>query len=161
VSARVVSLFTSTRVVPTVDSAEPSTLAWHVNPWREHPRGARLATACWCAGGMLLAALHVPMVTFLALFAAWTLSLGPALFPTECRLDGRGLGVRTLIGWRRLEWRDVRRARVGNAGLFASPFLAPSWRERFRAMRLDVPRDAQDRTALLDQLRERLTAHGL
>lgn len=141
-------------------TAEP-VLAWRVNPWRERRHSTWLATGCWLAGGLLLAGLREPMITFVALFAGWTLSLGPALFTTDCRVDERGFGMRTLLGWRRLAWRDVRRVRVAEWGVFASPFAEPSWRERFRAFRLEVPAGDERRAALLDALRHRLAAHGL
>ena len=136
-------------------------VAWTVSPWREAPARAALALLAalllWSAGVWLL-----PGEALLAALLGLAVlgSLAPGLAPTQCRVDGVGAARRLLFAWELRRWVDIRRVRLGPAGLFVSPFAGPSRVDRFRGLFLPLPRSGPGAGPLLEALRREVSRHG-
>lgn len=159
-----------------VATAEPA-LEWEHHPWREHSRatmiGSMLITALLVVIALFPDTVGIPPVTLVVLLLMVGGSLGPVWWPSRFRLDDAGIAARQPFVWRRLPWSEVRRASFlpGRPGgwlglgrtpesLFVSPLAHPGRLDAFRGMHLDLP-CGDARAALVEQLRLRLSSHGL
>jgi hypothetical protein len=88
-------------------------------------------------------------------------ALAPGMTPTRCRVDATGVARRGLLGWERRPWVQVRRARLGPAGLFVSPYGERTRLDRFRGLFLPLPRTGSAAGPLLEALRREVARHGL
>jgi len=140
----------------------PDVVEWTVSPWRENRGRAALALMSalllW-----ILAARLLPGEAFLSglLGLAVLGALAPGMASMQCRVDGGGVARRVLFAWDRRSWAQIRRARVGAAGLFVSPFARPCRLDRYRGLFLPVPRRVPDGGGLLERLRREVARHGL
>ncbi len=122
----------------------PGTLEWTYQPWRESPGRAAIAAAFTVgSAAWLLAASGSAVLTVLMSLAVGA-QLGTLLIPTRCRIDGDGVRARGPFGWERRAWSAIRRAHIGPAGLWVSPFAAPRRMDRFRSLLLPLPRAKRD-----------------
>jgi hypothetical protein len=140
----------------------PAPVEWTVSPWREDPAGAvRVVLAAlllWLLAAWLLAGERlVATLVGLAVLGA----LAPGMVPTQCRVDDAGVARRNFLAWERRGWPEIRRARLGAAGLFVSPFDERSRLDRFRGLFLPVPRRGAGAGPLLEALRQEVGRHGL
>lgn len=137
---------------PTAAAAPPGTVAaWVYDPWRERPRvaaGALAAAAGLCA---LVVAAREPFLVALALCAFCIASFAPAITRAEVRLDAEGAARRSLFGWERRRWADVRRVDELPAAAVLSPYPRRHWLDATRALTLPLP--AARRAELLATLR--------
>lgn len=136
-------------------------LEWSVSPWRERPLAAT-ATLLAALGLWLLVSRLLPgeRVTATVLGLLLLGSLAPGMAPTRCRVDAEGPARQVLFTWERRRWADVRRARLGAAGLFVSPLSRPGRMDRFRGLFLPLPRRGAH-PSLRAALRAELDRHGL
>lgn len=149
--------------MPSAAPAGPTaSVDWTVSPWREDPAGATLTTLAALALGLLTAWL-LPGQRLLATLMGLAVlaALAPGMTPTQCRVDEAGVARRTLFAWDRRAWPEIRRARLGAAGLFVSPFAERSRLDRFRGLFLPVPRRGTGTAPLLEALRQEVGRHGL
>jgi hypothetical protein len=143
-------------------TGQAEAVEWTIRPWREHRAGAALTAlgalllgllAAWVLPGQLLPA---------ALLALAVLgSLAPGMAPIRCRVDGGGVARSVLFTWERRSWAEIRRARLGAAGLFVSPCAESSRLERFRGLFLPLPRQPAGAAALRERLQREVVRHGL
>ena len=162
------------RASPESSSTEPQTpprqepescagaVEWTIRPWREHGAAAALSLLAALLLWMLVIWL-LPgegLVTALLGLAALA-ALAPGMAPMQCRVDASGVARRVLFAWDRRHWPEIRRARLGGAGLFVSPFARPSRLDRFRGLFLPVPRHDPRGDRLLEALRREVARHGL
>jgi hypothetical protein len=147
---------------PGAPAAAAGAVEWTVSPWREDRARAALAASAalllWLTAAWLLPGQRL-LSTLLGLAVLGVLA--PGMAPTRCRVDGAGLARRALLGWERRPWEQVRRARLGPAGLFVSPFAERSRLDRFRGLFLPLPRAGADSGRLLEVLRREVARHGL
>jgi hypothetical protein len=140
----------------------PDVVEWTVSPWRENRGRAALALMSalllWILAARLLPG-ELLLSSLLGLAALG--ALAPGMAPMQCRVDGGGVGRRVLFAWDRRPWAQIRRARVGTAGLFVSPFARPCRLDRYRSLLLPVPRSVPDGGCLLERLRREVARHGL
>jgi hypothetical protein len=133
-----------------------------VSPWRESPGRASLAViaalALWGLALWLLPGERL-VATLLGLLCLGVLA--PGLAATRCRVDGAGPARRVVLAWERRRWPEIRRARLGPAGLFVSPFARPHRLDRFRGLFLPLPRRTAGSEVLLQALRAELGHHDL
>jgi len=147
---------------PAERAGSAAAVEWTVSPWREDPARAVFAVIAalllWLLAAWLLAEERL-LSTLMGL--AVLLVLAPGMTPTQCRVDGDGVARRVLFAWDRRAWPEIRRARVGVAGLFVSPFARRSRLDRFRGLFLPVPRRETGTAPLLEALRQEVARHGL
>jgi hypothetical protein len=136
-------------------------LEWTVSPWRESAGSAALAVVA--ALGLWLVAIRAlpgePLTASLLGLVALVI-LAPGMAVTRCRVDAEGAARRVLFGWERRRWEQIRRARLGERGLFVSTLAAPTRLDRFRGLFLPLPRRADEGVRLRDAIREALGRHG-
>ena len=146
---------------PAGQAGSPAAVEWTISPWREDPARAVVAVVValllWLLIAWILAGERL-LSTLMGL--AVVAVLAPGMTPTQCRVDGSGVARRVLFAWERRSWPDIRRVRVGDAGLFVSPFARHSPLDRFRGLFLPVPRRTAGAARLLDALRQELGRHG-
>ncbi len=137
-------------------------LEWTVSPWRENRVAAAAAVGCALALWIMVALLlpGEPLVASVLGIAALG-ALAPGMAATQCRVDGEGVARRRLLAWERRRWSDIRRARLGPAGLFVSPLAVPGRLDRFRGLFLPVPGRPAAGEPLLEALRREVARHGL
>jgi hypothetical protein len=150
------------RTPPGETAGSAAAVEWTVSPWRESPAGAALAAlaalSLWLLAGWLLPGERL-LSTLLGLAVMG--ALAPGMAPTRCRVDGVGVARRVLLAWERRPWPEIRRARLGDAGLFVSPFAQRSPLDRFRGLWLPVPRRGPAAARLVEALRQEVARHGL
>jgi hypothetical protein len=134
-------------------------LEWSVNPWRDRPWRAVVATLFGLGLCLVVLALGEPTLLETALCVAVIASLSPVLSPARLRVDEEGVSRRGPFGLDRRPWNELRRAVPGRPGILLSPFGRPHWLDPFRGLWLPLP--SRDGEALLATLRERLREHGL
>ncbi len=146
---------------PAAPRGTADVLEWKVSPWRENRAGAVVAAACALALWLLAAWLlpGEPLIASLLGLAVLG-ALAPGMAPIQCRVDEGGVARRVLFAWDRRAWSQIRRARVGAAGLFVSPFPSASRWDRFRGLYLPVPRQGTGHAEILPALRREVSRHG-
>ena len=153
-------------ISPDLQPREPAsptgTVEWTTRPWREHRAAAALAVLAALALWLLAARLLPGEPLAAAVLGLAVLgSLAPGMAPIECRVDGGGVARRVLFTWERRAWPDIRRARLGAAGLFVSPLAAPGRLDRFRGLLLPVPRRGAQAEGVRRALQREITRRGL
>ncbi len=113
---------------------EPFELTWKAHPAVERPAAAVVACVVIVAIG--LAVFQATASTIWSLFAVliMCLALHAFFFATSFRIDGNGIESVSLMGRRRLKWAEVRRAEIGQAGAWLSPYSYRTWREGRRGI---------------------------
>lgn len=123
---------------------ESRTLRWRSHPLVEDFRRSMLLIAVMFA---VCAAVHVGFggLAYAVLAAGFlVVSLSSYFIPAWYELDEDGAAVRFLGRTRRMAWREVRRVDVQRAGVFLSPFDAPSRLDSFRGMFLRFAGNADE-----------------
>lgn len=124
----------------TADAGPVRTAAsWVYDPWRERPRVAAAALVSAIALCAVVVASREPFVMAVALCAFCIAAFAPALARTEVRLDARGAARRSLFGWERRSWAQVRRVEELPSALLLSPYERRHWLDATRALSLPVP----------------------
>lgn len=113
---------------------EPFELTWKAHPAVERPAAAVVACVVIVAIG--LAVFQATASTLWPLFAVLVmcLALHAFFFATSFRIDDQGITSVSLMGRRRLKWAEVRRAEIGRAGAWLSPYGYRTWREGRRGI---------------------------
>lgn len=142
---------------PEVEGAGAA-LEWSFNPWRQATPRAVLGTVAFVLAAVSIATLRLPPLAAAVLLVVFTSDFLQVVFPSRCRVDEQGV-ARRLLFWERRPWDRIRVARVGQQGLFVSPSVRPAALASFRGMLLPIPTAAP--AALVNELRRRLTLHGL
>ena len=132
----------------TGDAAPVETAAsWVYDPWRERPRVAAAALVSAVALCAVVVAAREPFVMAVALCAFCIAAFAPALAKTEVRLDAEGAARRSLFGWERRRWAQVRRVEELPSALLLSPYPHRHWLDATRALSLPVPPARRDELA--------------
>lgn len=134
------------------EAAPPgATVAWIYDPWRERPRVAAAALVSAVALCALVVAAREPFLLAIGLCAFCLAAFAPALAATQVRLDAEGAARRSLFGWERRRWADVRRVDELPAAVVLSPYPRRHWLDATRALALPVP--AGRRAEILEAVR--------
>jgi hypothetical protein len=121
--------------------------SWVYDPWHERPRVAAAALLSAVALCALVVAAREPFVMSVALCAFCIAAFAPALAKTEVRLDADGAARRSLFGWERRRWAQVRRVEELHSALLLSPYSRRHWLDATRALSLPVPPARRDELA--------------
>lgn len=132
-------------------AAPPAVASWTYDPWRERPRVAAAALASAAVLCAVVVAAREPFLVAAGLCAFCIASFAPALARTEVRLDADGAARRSLLGWERRRWDQVRRVDELPAAAVLSPFPERHWLDRTRSLTLPLP--AARREELLATIR--------
>jgi hypothetical protein len=131
---------------------------WDFRPWRDAPGMAWGAGAALAALGVLLVALHLPVLLKAALWVLLGLAVEPALLRSRFRVDDEGLSRTTRLGTARLRWAAARRRRRHRLGLEVGG-EGPAWLPgEGRRLRLFIPR--RERERVLAALEAKRASHG-
>ncbi len=131
-----------------------ATVQWVYDPWRERPGVAAAALAAALGSCAVVLALREPFLVAAGLCLFCVAAFAPALAPAEVRLDADGAARRSLAGWERRRWSEVRRVDALPSALLLSPFAQRHWLDATRALTLPVP--AARRDELLAAVRSHL-----
>lgn len=113
--------------------------AWVYDPWHERPRVAAAALVSALALCAVVVAAREPFVMAVALCAFCIAAFAPALAKTEVLLDTEGAARRSLFGWERRRWEQVRRVDELPSALLLSPYPRRHWLDATRGLSLPVP----------------------
>jgi hypothetical protein len=126
-------------------------LTWTVHPAAERPGHAMLA-AVIIAALCVLVGLAVRYLGAAAVaLAVLLLVLHRFFFSSRYEVDDEGVMLRTVLGTRRVAWRDVQRCEWGARGVWVSPRRRRTWREERGGMLILFGRH---RDAVRPRLRE-------
>ncbi len=132
-----------------------TTVAWVYDPWRERPRVAAAALVSALGLCALVVAAREPFFVAAGLCAFCVAAFAPALARTEVKLDAEGAARRSLLGWERRRWSEVRRVDELPAALLLSPYPKRHWLDATRALSLPVPAELRAQApATVRSLRE-------
>ena len=124
-------------------------LTWTVHPAAERPGHAMLAEAIIASLCVLVGlALRYLGAAAVAL-AVLLLVLHRFFFSSRYEVDDEGVTLRTVLGTRRVAWRDVQRCEWGARGVWVSPRRRRTWREERGGMLILFGRHRADVTPRL------------
>jgi hypothetical protein len=133
---------------------------WTAHPARRRPRDVALvASVVLLTMAAVLSAFQSIYFTVLAAVVL-LISVSAFLFPTHYTVTDLAIEERRLFRTRRRPWQDIRRLAVGRDAAVASPFVQPTWLDRYRAIVIRF--DGTDRDDVVRALEHRMAEqrHG-
>jgi hypothetical protein len=139
---------------------EEDRVEWTVHLARDEPARAALVllTALFAAA----LCFHLFGSLLFALFTAAALVAATAefLFPIRYRLTAEAAEMRNLHNWRRIDWREVKKAYLLEDGVKLSPLAARTRLEPFRGVFLRFGPEAESKERILEAVRSYRDAAG-
>lgn len=144
-----------------VRPAEPAStrdepMCWRVHLAVERPGRAALLVAVALGSGALCYSLFGNWVFALASAGVLLAATAEFLFPVSYRLDEAGAEMRCLFGGRKMDWSEVRKAYLVEAGVKLSPLPRRSRLEAYRGVFLRFEGNRDEVLAAVRRHRERL-----